>query len=324
MKLQQLRYIVEVFNHALNVSMAAKTLCTSQPSMSKQIRQLEDSLGVQIFERHGKHFTRVTPAGKELVRMAREILTEVDNAEAVACEQTHPEQGILTISPTNNQLRYQLPLMICSFRRQYPQVVVQTGDGSSLHTVEAMTKGKIDFTITAEMGSLYDDILMLPCYHWQLVVVVHREHPLALKKQISEAELTHYPLVTYPLSFWGRTILSPLFCRTELASKVIFTATDSELLKVYVRLGLGVGIIAKMALHPQLDSDLISLDATAFLPMNTTKIGFLRGKFLRNYMLDFIAYFAPHLTRSVIDAAAALTDNQAVDEMFNAFKLPLK
>lgn len=151
MKLQQLRYIVEVFNHALNVSMAAKTLRTSQPRMSKQIRQLEDHLGLQIFERHGKHFTKVTPAGQELVQMAREILTKVDNIEAVALEQTHPEQGTLIISPTNNQLRYQLPLMICHFMRQYPRVIVQAYEGRSLHIVEAMAKGKIDFTITAEM-----------------------------------------------------------------------------------------------------------------------------------------------------------------------------
>ncbi len=324
MKLQQLRCIVEVFNHSLNVSMAAKTLRTSQPSMSKQIRQLEDNLGVQIFERHGKHFTKVTSAGKELIRIAREILTKVNKIESVAFEQTHPERGTLTIAASNNQLRYQMPFMIEGFVKQYPHVTISLRQSRPSQIVEAMIKGEVDFALSAEIGSIYDDLLLLPCYQWEFVVIVRADHPLAVKKQVSAEELATYPLATYPLGFLGLTILESLFNCAELSSRIVFTATDSELLKSYVRMGLGVGIVGKMVLHPQLDHDLVSLDASSILPISTTKIGCLRGKLLRGYMLDFITYFAPHLTRSVIKAAAALTDNQAVDELFKSFKLPLK
>jgi LysR family cys regulon transcriptional activator len=324
MRLQQLRYIVEVFNHALNVSMAAKTLRASQPSMSKQIRQLEDNLGVQIFERHGKHFSKVTPVGKVLVEISRKILAKVDKLESIAFEETHPEQGSLTIAASNNQLRYHLPMILKSFTKQYPRVAIHIQLSPPSKIVESMMKGEVDFAITSEVGSVYDDLLLLPCYQWQLVVVVRDDHPLALKKQVSEEDLANHSLATYPLGFLGLSILGGLFNCAELSSRIVFTATDSELLKSYVRLGLGVGVIEKMALDPELDRDLVSLDASSILPIITTKIGFLRGKFLRAYMIDFITYFSQNLTHPVISAAADLTNNQAVEEMFQSFNLPLK
>lgn len=235
MKLQQLRYIVEVFSHTLNVSMAAKTLGASQPSMSKQIRQLEDSLGVQIFERHGKHFTTVTPAGKKLIRIAREILTKVDNLNEVAFEQTHPEQGSLTIAAASNQLRYQMPSMISTFVDRYPKVTIQVYQSPPSKIVEAMKTGEVDLIVLTEVGSVYEELLMLPCYHWQLMVVMRKDHRLASEKQVSIEELTNERLVSCPPNFFGQPIMEALFNYSELSSRIVFTAADPELLKSYVR-----------------------------------------------------------------------------------------
>ncbi|MEW9809413.1 MAG: LysR substrate-binding domain-containing protein [Candidatus Symbiodolus clandestinus] len=324
MKLQHLRAIVEVFKQGLNISLAAKRLHSSQPGISKQIRQLEDELGVQIFERHGKHLIKVTDAGRELLQIATDILGKADNLKVVALEHTHPEQGSLKIAATNNQLRYQLPRMISAFNTQYPQVSLHIHQNLPAPIVEALIKEEVDFTITAVVDSVFDSLLMLPCYHFELVAVVPISHPLATKQPLVLEKLIGYPIITYPISFLGKKVLRDLFGSEPLASQTFFTATDPDLIKSYVRSGLGVGIIAKMAVHSQLDQDLVSLSTSHFLPTITTKIGFMRDKFLRGYMLDFITVFAPHLTKDVIEMALEQPDNEAVEELFTSFQLPLK
>ncbi|WJV55833.1 HTH-type transcriptional regulator CysB [Pectobacteriaceae bacterium CE90] len=324
MKLQQLRYIVEVVNHNLNVSSTAEGLYTSQPGISKQVRMLEDELGIQIFARSGKHLTQVTPAGQEIIRIAREVLSKVDAIKAVAGEHTYPDKGSLYVATTHTQARYALPSVIRGFIERYPQVSLHMHQGSPTQIAEAVAKGTADFAIATEALHLYDDLIMLPCYHWNRAVVVNPDHPLASKTTITIEELASYPIVTYTFGFTGRSELDTAFNRAGLTPKIVFTATDADVIKTYVRLGLGVGVIANMAVDPLTDPDLVTLDADSIFGYSTTKIGFRRSTFLRSYMYDFIQRFAPHLTRDVVDTAIALRSNEEIELMFKDISLPVK
>lgn len=324
MKLQQLRYIVEVVNHNLNVSSTAEGLYTSQPGISKQVRMLEDELGVQIFSRSGKHLTQVTPAGQEIIRIAREVLSKVEAIKAAAGEHTYPDQGSLYVATTHTQARYALPTVIQDFIKRYPRVSLHMHQGSPSQIAEAVSKGNADFAIATEALHLYADLVMLPCYHWNRTLVVTPDHPLAGCAQVSIEALAEYPLVTYTFGFTGRSTLDSAFNQAGLTPRIVFTATDADVIKTYVRLGLGVGVIARMAFDPQIDGDLVALDASHLFGFSTTKIGFRRSTFLRSYMYDFIVRFAPHLTREVIDNALALRSNEEIEAMFQDIVLPIK
>ncbi|WP_127959306.1 HTH-type transcriptional regulator CysB [Serratia microhaemolytica] len=324
MKLQQLRYIVEVVNHNLNVSSTAEGLYTSQPGISKQVRMLEDELGIQIFARSGKHLTQVTSAGQEVVRIAREVLSKVDAIKAVASEHTYPDKGSLYVATTHTQARYALPSVIKGFIDRYPRVSLHMHQGSPTQIAEAVAKGAADIAIATEALHLYEDLVMLPCYHWNRAVVVRPDHPLAGKDEISIEELASYPLVTYTFGFTGRSELDMAFNRAGLIPHIVFTATDADVIKTYVRLGLGVGVIASMAVDPVVDSDLVSIDARNIFSCSTTKLGFRRSTFIRSYMYDFIYRFSPHLTRDVVDRAVMMKNNEEVDAMLREVELPVK
>ncbi|MBS9422964.1 MULTISPECIES: HTH-type transcriptional regulator CysB [Photorhabdus] len=323
MKLQQLRYIVEVVNHNLNVSSTAEGLYTSQPGISKQVRMLEDELGIQIFSRSGKHLTHVTPAGEEVVRISREVLSKIDAIRSVASEHTYPNRGSLYIATTHTQARYALPPVIKGFIERYPQVSLHMHQGSPTQIAEAVSKGNADFAIATEALHLYEDLVMLPCYHWNRTLVVTSDHPLAGKESVSIEELAEYQLVTYTFGFTGRSELDVAFDKVGLKPKIVFTATDADVIKTYVRLGLGVGVIANMAVDPVQDKDLVCIDMRDKFGYSTTKIGFRRSSFLRSYMYDFMWRFAPHLTRDVIDQAVALRSNEDIEAMFKDIKLPI-
>ncbi|MBD2809783.1 HTH-type transcriptional regulator CysB [Xenorhabdus sp. Vera] len=323
MKLQQLRYIVEVVNHNLNVSSTAEGLYTSQPGISKQVRMLEDELGIQIFARSGKHLTHVTPAGEEIVRISREVLSKIDSIRSVASEHTYPDRGSLYIATTHTQARYALPPVIKGFIERYPNVSLHMHQGSPTQIAEEVCKGNSDFAIATEALHLYNDLIMLPCYHWNRSVVVTKDHPLANRQNVTIEELAEYPIVTYTFGFTGRSELDVAFDRAGLKPKIVFTATDADVIKTYVRLGLGVGVIASMAVEPVQDSDLVRIDMRDKFSYSTTKIGFRRSSFLRSYMYDFIWRFAPHLTRDVVDKAIALRSNEEIEEMFKDIELPI-
>ncbi|KJF94549.1 HTH-type transcriptional regulator CysB [Photobacterium angustum] len=324
MKLQQLRYIVEVVNHNLNVSSTAESLYTSQPGISKQVRLLEDELGIQIFERSGKHLTQVTPAGEEIVRISRDILSRVESIKAVAGEHTHPEMGTLNIATTHTQARYALPSVIQGFTARYPKVSLHMHQGTPSQIADAVGKGRSDFAIATEALHLYQDMIMLPCYHWNRSIVVRSDHPLATKTNITIHDLAAYSLVTYVFGFTGRSELDSAFNRSGLTPKIVFTATDADVIKTYVRLGIGVGVIASMAMDPETDKDLVAIDASHIFEASTTKIGFKKGTFLRTYMYDFMERFAPHLTRNVVDQAIVLKTNGEIEAMFASFDLPVR
>ena len=248
MKLQQLRYIVEVLNHNLNVSATAESLYTSQPGISKQVRMLEDELGVQIFGRSGKHLTHVTPAGKDIINISREILSKVEGIKAVANEHTLPDQGKLNIATTHTQARYALPQVIQGFMTKFPKVSLHMHQGTPQQISDAAARGDADFAIATEALHLYSDLVMLPCYHWNRSIVVAKNHPLAQKaNNLTIADVAQYPLITYVFGFTGRSKLDDAFLNRGLSPKVVFTAADADVIKTYVKLGLGVGIVARMA-----------------------------------------------------------------------------
>ncbi|MEC6881044.1 HTH-type transcriptional regulator CysB [Photobacterium piscicola] len=324
MKLQQLRYIVEVVNHNLNVSSTAESLYTSQPGISKQVRLLEDELGIQIFERSGKHLTKVTSAGEDIVRISRDILSRVESIKAVASEHTHPEMGTLNIATTHTQARYALPDVIQGFTTRFPKVSLHMHQGTPSQIADAVGKGNSDFAIATEALHLYQDMIMLPCYYWNRSIVVRKDHPLATKPTITIHDLAAYSLVTYVFGFTGRSELDSAFNRSGLTPRIVFTATDADVIKTYVRLGLGVGVIASMAMDPNADDDLVALDASHIFDSSTTMIGFKKGAFLRTYMYDFMERFAPHLTRNVVDQAIALKNAAEINDMFASMELPVR
>jgi LysR family cys regulon transcriptional activator len=322
MKLQQLRYIVEVLNNNLNVSATAETLYTSQPGISKQVRMLEDELGIQIFGRSGKHLTHVTPAGKEVINIASEILSKVEAIKAVAREHTQPDEGKLRIATTHTQARYALPEVIKGFIKKYPKVSLHMYQGTPSQISDAAAKGEADFAIATESLHLYNDLIMLPCYHWTRSIIVRPDHPLARKKDITIQDIAQYSLVTYVFGFTGRSELDEAFRAAGCDPKIVFTATDADVIKTYVRLGVGIGVIATMAVDPKTDSDLVRIDASHLFKASTTKIGFRRGTFLRGYMFDFIERFAPHLNRDLVTRAMLLKNNSEIEALLADTKLP--
>jgi LysR family cys regulon transcriptional activator len=322
MKLQQLRYIWEVARHDLNVSATAQSLYTSQPGISKQVRLLEDELGVEIFERSGKHLTRVTPAGEAILERAGEILRRVESIKQVAQEFRNDQKGTLSIATTHTQARYALPPAIKVFMQRYPEVSLHMHQGTPVQISEMAADGTVDFAIATEALELFSDLVMMPCYKWNRCVIVPEGHPLAGVPRLSIEDIAQYPIVTYVFGFTGRSRLDEAFHAKGLTPRVVFTATDADVIKTYVRLGLGIGIIARMAVDPQLDSGLVVLDASHLFKPSVTKIGFRRGTFLRGYMYDFIELFAPHLTRKVVDEAYHRQGKAELEEMFANFELP--
>ncbi len=322
MKLQQLRYIVEVLNNNLNVSATAEALFTSQPGISKQVRMLENELGIQIFGRSGKHLTHVTSAGQEVINIAQQILSKVEGIKAVAREHTQPDEGRLRIATTHTQARYALPEVIQGFIKKYSKVSLQMSQGTPAQISDAAAKGEADFAIATESLHLYNDLVMLPCYHWNRSIIVRKDHPLARKQDLTITDIAKYSLVTYVFGFTGRSELDAAFEKAGVEPKIAFTATDADVIKTYVRLGVGIGVIASMAIDPKIDGDLVAIDASHLFKASTTKIGFRRGSFLRGYMFDFIERFAPHLTKDIVTRAMIMKNNLEVDELLKDVKLP--
>jgi len=328
MKLQQLRYIWEVAHHELNVSATAQSLFTSQPGISKQIRLLEDELGVEIFARSGKHLTHITSVGESIIEMAGEILREVDAIKRMAQEFSNEKEGSLSIATTHTQARYALPPMIAGFRQDYPAVALHMNQGSPTQIAELAATGAVDFAIATEGLELFGDLVMMPCYRWNRSVVVPSGHVLVARSLetggLRLKDLAEQPIVTYVFGFTGRSRLDEAFAAEGLKPNVVFTATDTDVIKTYVRLGLGVGIIAAMALDPVLDKDLVGLDASHLFQSSVTHIGFRKGTFLRRYMYDFIARFAPHLDKAKVDEAIACSTSAERAALFSNMNLPVR
>lgn len=323
MKLQQLRYIWEVAHHDLNVSATAQSLFTSQPGISKQIRLLEDELGVEVFARSGKHLTHVTPAGEVILELAGEILRKADSIKRVAQEFSNERSGTLSIATTHTQARYVLPGIIKEFIASYPDVSLQMQQGTPMQIAEMAAEGSVDFAIATEALELFSDLIMLPCFRWNRCIVVPRNHPLAQMDKLTLEAVAAHPIVTYTFGFTGRSKLDDAFNSLGLTPKVIFTAVDADVIKTYVRLGLGIGIIAGLAYDHDLDADLVKLDASHLFASSVTSLGFRKGTFLRGYMYDFIVELAPHLTRDIVQEALSRSNPAERAELYEHIELPV-
>ncbi|WP_027966332.1 HTH-type transcriptional regulator CysB [Halomonas halocynthiae] len=321
MKLQQLKYIWEISRNNLNVSATAKSLYTSQPGVSKQVRLLEDELGVEIFARSGKHLSRVTPAGESIIELAAQVLRLTENIKQVAQEHSDESRGSLSIATTHTQARYALPPVISNFTQTYPEVALHMQQGTPRQIAHMVSEGQADFAIATESLELFSDLVLMPCYRWNRCVLVPRDHPLASETTLSLASLAKYPIVTYVFGFTGRSQLDDAFYAEGLNPNVVLTAADADVIKTYVRLGMGVGIVADMAVDRELDTDLVALDASHLFASSTTKIGIRRGTFMRGFMYDFLQGFASHLDRDLVDAALAAGPRNEQD-LFDKIELP--
>ena len=324
MKLQQLRFLAAVAQNDLNLTAAAAKLHTTQPAVSKQLKLLEEELGVSIFVRNGRAFTKITPAGERVVMYAHRLLREAQNIKGVSQEFKDQGRGALSIGTTHTQARYVLPAVISQFREQYPDVEFHLHQGASEQLAEMAQLDHIDFAIATGSQNLFAKYVLLPCYQWHRRIIVPADHPLARVKRPRLDELADYPLVTYVFSFMGPSSLQETFAAAGLRPKVALTARDSDVIKTYVRLGLGVGIVAEVALDPKIDSDLVSIEAAHLFPVHTTWIGFARGSLLRRYMYDFIHLMAPHLTRKLVERAAACGSQEEVNALFANIQLPVR
>lgn len=301
MKLQQLRYICEVARQNLNLSSAAEALFTSQPGISKQIRSLEDELGVDIFVRHGKRVVAVTEPGKAILEIAQRVLKDVENLKQVGEEFTREDSGHLTIATTHTQARYALPQVIQRFTRRYPGVRLSLRQGSPTQISELVSSGEADIAIATEAIELYEDLVMMPCYEWNRCVLVLPGHPLLKARKLTLEALAAFPVITYDFAFTGRSRINQAFADKGLKPNVVLTAIDADVIKTYVELGLGVGIVAMMAYDPRRDTHLRAIDASHLFEPSTTRIGIRKNSYLRGYVYDFIEMFAPHLDRKVVD-----------------------
>jgi LysR family transcriptional regulator, cys regulon transcriptional activator len=301
--LQQLRYLYQIAQAGLNVSDAAEALHTSQPGISKQVRLLEEELGVTVFVRNGKRIVGITEAGRTILAIAQRILKEADNLKSAGRELRSPDRGSLTIATTHTQARYVLPPVIRKFIERYPAVRLTLHQGNPTQVAEAVVAGEADLAIATEGIESFSDLVTLPCYQWNRCIVTPPGHPLQLEAPLTLEALAEYPLITYDFSFTGRAKINQAFETLGLKPNVVLSALDSDVIKTYVELGLGVGILANMAFDPARDKNLVRVDASHLFEPSTTRIGIRRGNFLRAFHYEFIHLFAPQLSRGIVDEA---------------------
>ena len=308
MKLHQLRYLNEVAKQGLSVTSAADALFTSQPGVSKQIQLFEEELGLQIFQRNGKRLIGVTEPGAKVLALAAKVIREIDNIKRVGDEFSNVETGTLTIATTHTQARYKLPAAVKAFMTQYPQVKLNIHQGNPSQVAAQVASGEADIGIATESISNEESLLCLPCYQWNRSVIVPKDHPLLKDIPLTLETLAAYPLITYDFAFTGGTLVSKIFSDAGLAPNVVLTAIDADVIKTYVNLGLGVGLLANMAFDAERDNHLAAIDASHLFPDSTTYLGVRKDAFLRGYMYGFIEIIAPHFTRKAVNNALKISN----------------
>ena len=307
MNIQQLKYLCAIVDNGLNVSDAAEAIYTSQPGISKQIRQLEDELGLQVFVRQGKRLTTLTPAGQVVVATARRALREIGNLKRVADEFRNEDSGVLGIATTHTQARYVLPPVLKKFATRFPKVRLMLHQGNPIQVAELTRSGEVDVGIATEALGDFPDLVALPCHRWHQGVLVPKGHPLAEVRPLTLEALARYPIVTYDFAFTGRSVINAAFASKGLEPNVVLTALDSDVIKTYVEMGMGVGIAARMAYDRTKDAGFELLDASHLFAASTTRLALRRGVFLRGFVYEFITLFAGQYTRKAVDAALSGT-----------------
>ena len=305
MNLQQLRYVYEVARHGLNVSEAAEALFTSQPGVSKQIRLFETELGIEVFVRHGKRLVAITEPGRQVLAIAERMLRDVESLRQVGDEFTNESAGSLSIATTHTQARYVLPQVVRDFLKRFPQVKLSLHQGNPRQVCEMVLSGEADLAIATEAIPDYDELVMLPCYQWNRCIVAAPRHPILREQPLTLEAIARHPVITYDDAFTGRSLINKAFLGRGLRPNVVLTAIDSDVIKTYVAMDLGIGILARMAYDPVADRALGMIDAAHLFESSTTRVGLRRNAYLRGYVYSFIELFAPHLTRRMVDVALA-------------------
>jgi LysR family cys regulon transcriptional activator len=315
---------VAVHENSLNMTAAARRLHTSQPGVSRQIAQLEEELGFQLFERQGRSLVRTTEAGENIVGRAAIILRELQNIRRTSSEWAKVDGGTLSIATTHTQARYVLPEVIRKFREKYPKVRLHLHQGTSEQIADMVSQNLLEFVVATGSDELFPQLVRLPVYRWHRVVMVPKGHPLTTAGRLTLKKLAEFPIVTYEFSFSGKSSLSTKFEAAGLSLDVALTARDADVIKTYVRIGLGIGILAGVAFDPCSDDDLVPLDASHLFEAQTTWIGFRRGSVLRAYMYDFIELLAPHLPRKLVRKAEQLKSSDMLGRTLGAIEIPVK
>lgn len=303
MNFQQLRSVREAARRGYNLTEVANVLFTSQPGVSRQIRELEEELGVDIFERNGKRLTGLTEPGKGILHIIERLLLEAENLQQAGLEYSGKTSGTLAVAATHTQARYALPKVVQAFRAAFPDVRIALQQSSPEHIAQWVISGKADVGIATEGLSQFEELVSFPCYRWNHVVVVPDGHPLLAEESLSLQALAAWPLITYDIGFTGRGHIDDAFSKVGIAPDIVLTAMDSDVIQQYVSLGLGVGIVASMAIEQGCGPSLRHIQAEHLFATNVTRLAVRRGAYLRSYTYDFIQQFAPQLSREEIKAA---------------------
>jgi LysR family cys regulon transcriptional activator len=293
MKLQQLKCVFQIVQSGFNISKASEILNTSQPGVSKQIKLLEDEIGIKIFQRNGKRLVNLTEPGGLVLSSIETILQESNNIKVISEEYIEKDQGTFTIATTHTQARYKLPKVVEEFVKKYPKINLNIHQGNPSQVTEQIICGEADVGIATESINLSEDILTIPCYQWNRCVVMPKNHPLTEVRKITLKDLAAYPMITYDYAFTGSTIVSEVFKNANIEPNIMLTAIDADVIKTYVSLNMGIGLIAEMAFDATTDHPMVSRDVSHLFPLSTTYIGIRRENFLRKYTSDFIRMFIP-------------------------------
>jgi LysR family cys regulon transcriptional activator len=308
MNLHQFRFVQEAARRNLNLTETAKALFTSQPGVSKAILELEEELGIDIFSRHGKRLRRITEPGQQVLASIEIIMREVANLKRIGEEYSKQDTGTLSIATTHTQARYVLPGPVAQLRKQLPQVRVSLHQGNPEQVARMLLDDSADLGLATESLSQFEELVTLPCYEWQHVLVVPAAHPLASVERISLDQLAAEPIITYHPSFTGRTRIDRAFASRQLQPNIVLEAIDSDVIKTYVRLGMGLGIVAEMAMREETaGSDLVARPLGHLFGQNVARIAFKRGAYLRNYVYSFAELLSDRLNRKLLERAMSGT-----------------
>lgn len=308
MNFQQLKIIRETVRQGFNLTAVAEALFTSQPGVSKNIKDIEDELGVELFVRRGKRLLGLTEPGKELLETVERILRDAQNLRNIADQFASREQGSLTLATTHTQARYALPEVIKQFKTRYPQVHLALHQCSPREIAGMLLAGEADIGFATESLDGVPELITFPCYEWHHAIIVPQGHPLTKLKKLTLAEIAKYPLITYHEGFTGRSHIDAAFARAGQTMDIVLSAIDADVIKTYVEVGLGIGIIAPMAFNPQKDSGLVLLRADHLFDSNTTRLAVHRGVYLRDYARQFVTMLAPGVDGEMLQKALGRAD----------------
>ncbi len=303
MNLHQFRFLQEAVRRGLNLTEAAKALHTSQPGVSKAIIELEEELGIEIFARHGKRIKRITEPGQHVLRSVDIIMREVSNLKRIGEQYSQQDSGTLSVATTHTQARYVLPVPVAKLREAYPKVNISLHQGTPAQVAQMLLDEVAEIGIATESLTDYPDLVTLPCYEWQHVLVMPPQHPLARKEHLTLEDIAAEPLITYHPSFTGRTRIDAAFMHRALQPRIAMEAIDSDVIKTYVRLGLGVGIVAEMAVRDDSNADLVVRPGGALFGVNVARVAFKRGAYLRQFVLKFAELLSDRLDRKLVAKA---------------------